>query len=347
MVAGQLIESVTGQTWEQFMAEQVLRPAGMLHATADAPAHFADANRAQPHARMDGGFRGVGKQELLDERDELGRTAAPAGGLAISANDFARWLSIQLHAGELPGHAGRLFSAAAHAQMWTPVVLQPIEPRPDALKLTQPNFYTYALGWDVMDYRGAKVVWHSGAVFGFLTAVMLIPERHIGFSIQINSEDGQIIRGLMYELLDHYLGLPRTDWVERYQAEKQRRVGEALTALKAPTAQPAAVGPSLPLERYTGTFADPWYGNIEVTQVGGKLAIDFKSTPRMSGTLEHWQYDTFVTHLADKSIEPAYVTFGLGADGGIERVTMKAVSPLADFSYDYQDLLFAPVAKAP
>ena len=107
------------------------------------------------------------------------------------------------------------------------------------------------------------------------------------------------------------------------------------------------MGPSLPLERYAGTFADPWYGNIEVTQADGKLAIDFKSTPRMSGTLEHWQYDTFVTHLTDKSIEPAYVTFGLGAEGQIERVTMKAVSPLADFSYDYHDLLFVPVAKAP
>ncbi len=347
MVAGQLIEAVTGQTWEQFMAEQVLRPAGMLHSTADSPAHFAQVNRAQPHARMDGGFRGIGRQEMLDEHDELGRTAAPAGGMAVSANDFARWLLIQLHAGELPGHAGRLFSAAAHKQMWTPVVLQPIDPHPAPLQLTQPNFYTYALGWDVMDYRGAKVVWHSGAVFGFLTVVMLIPERNVAFSIQINSEDGQIIRGLMYELLDHYLQLPHTDWVARYQAEKQRRVDEALKALRVQTAQPAQVGPSLPLERYTGTFADPWYGNIEVTEAGGTLHIDFKSTPRMSGTLTHWQYDTFVTHLTDKNIEPAYVTFGLGAAGNIERVTMKAVSPLADFSYDYQDLLFVPVAKAP
>jgi CubicO group peptidase (beta-lactamase class C family) len=347
MVAGQLIESVTGKSWEKFMAEQVLEPAGMHHSTADAATHFAERNRAQPHARMDGGFRGVGTQELLDERDELGRTAAPAGGLAVSANDFARWLLIQLHDGELPGHAGRLFSAAAHEQMWTPVVLQPISPQPPALKLTQPNFYTYALGWDVMDYRGAKVIWHSGSVFGFLTVVMLIPDRQVGFSIQINSEDGEIIRGLMYELLDHYLGLPHTDWLARWQAEKQHKIGEALEALKAPAARPAQVGPSLPLERYVGTFADPWYGNIEVTQVGGKLAIDFKSTPRMSGALEHFQYDTFITHLTDKSIEPAYVTFGLGAQGNIERVTLKAVSPLADFSYDYQDLLFVPVAKAP
>ena len=69
-------------------------------------------------------------------------------------------------------------------------------------------FNTYALGWDVRDYRGAKIVWHGGAVFGFLTAVVLIPEKHVGFSIEINSEDGEIIIGLMFEMLDHYLGQP-------------------------------------------------------------------------------------------------------------------------------------------
>ncbi|WP_338014346.1 DUF3471 domain-containing protein [Sphingomonas cavernae] len=62
--------------------------------------------------------------------------------------------------------------------------------------------------------------------------------------------------------------------------------------------------------------------------------------------LEHWQYDSFVTRFEDKSVERAYVTFGLNADGKVERVTMKAVSPLADFSYDYQDLMFTPVGGA-
>ena len=344
MVAGQLIEAVTGETWEQFVAAHVLKPAGMLHSTADGEARFATPNRAQPHARMNGGLRGAGTQELLDEHDELGRTAAPAGGLAVSANDMSRWLMIQLHAGELPGHAGRLFSEAAHRQMWQPVVLQPVGALPESLRATQPMFSTYALGWDVTDYRGEKLVWHGGAVFGFLTAVVLLPDKHVGFSIEINSEDGELIRGLMYELLDHYLGLPYTDWVTRYRAEKQRRVTEALNALKSATAQPAAVGPSLPLAHYVGTFTDPWYGNIEVGLAGDKLRIDFKSTPRMAGALEHWQYDTFVTRFDDKSIEPAYVTFGLDADGKVNVVTMKAVSPIADFSYDYQDLRFTPTS---
>jgi hypothetical protein len=109
---------------------------------------------------------------------------------------MARWLLIQLDAGRIPAGNARLFSEAAHVQMWQPVVIQPIREHPPALKATQPNFSSYALGWDVEDYRGTKIIWHSGAVFGFLTAVVLLPDKHVGFSIQINSEDGEIIRGL-------------------------------------------------------------------------------------------------------------------------------------------------------
>src|SRR4029077_3601424 len=112
------------------------------------------------------------------------------------------------------------------------VVLQPVPQLPEALKAAQPMFSTYALGWDVTDYRGAKLIWHGGAVFGFLTAVVLLPDKNVGFSIQINSEDGELIRGLMNELLDHYLGLPKTDWVSKFQQFKQQRVSGALKALK-------------------------------------------------------------------------------------------------------------------
>ena len=40
------------------------------------------------------------------------------------------------------------------------------------------------------------------------------------------------------------------------------------------------------------------------------------------------------------------VTFALNKDGKVERVTMKPVSPMADFSWDYQDLSFTPVKGA-
>ena len=343
MVAGQLIEAVTGQTWEVYVREHVLLPAGMTRSTSDSDRRFATANRAYPHARP-GRVRGTGPLQVLDERDELGRAGAPAGGLAISASDMTKWLALQLAHGKLPG-GGQLFSEAAHAAMWKPEVLQPIGPLPEALKLAEPMFQAYALGWGIRDYRGTKIVSHGGAVLGFQSVVTLIPSKNVGFAIELNSEDGEIALGLMYELLDHYLGFTRNDWPEKYSAFKQERLAGALKVLDSPAAKPAKVGPSLPPARYAGVYTDPWYGNIEVGVSKGSLAIDFKSTPRMGGGLEHWQYDTFITRFDDKTIEPAYVTFALDADGKIERVTLKPVSPLADFSYDYQDLLFTPARK--
>ncbi len=343
MVAGRVIEVVSGQTWEDYVREHVLVPGGMTASTSDNDRRFETPNRAHPHARASGRVRGMGPLQMLDERDELGRAAAPAGGLAISANDMTKWLALQLAKGELPGEA-RLFSEAAHAEMWKPVVLQPISSPPPPLKLTEPMFQAYALGWGVRDYRGTKIVTHGGAVLGFQYVVTLIPDRNVGFAMGINSEDGEILLGLMYELLDHYLGLPPNEWPEKYIAYKQERLAGAVKALDATMAKPAKVGPSLPLDRYAGTYTDAWYGNIEVAMRGKSLAIDFKSTPRMGGALEHWQYDTFITRFDDKTIEPAYVTFGMDAEGRIDRVTMKPVSPLADFSYDYADLLFKPAA---
>jgi CubicO group peptidase (beta-lactamase class C family) len=304
MVAGQLIEAVSGQTWEDYVREHVFAPAGMVTATTDGR-RFDFANRAQPHARMNGGLRGAGDQEILDERDELASSAAPAGGLAISANDMAKWLKLQLAHGALPG-GQRLFSEAQHEAMWRPETIQPIDPVPPGMEVTKPTFSAYGLGWEIQDYRGTPIVWHGGAVFGFKTVVVLIPDRNVGFAIELNSEDGELPRGLMYELLDHYLGLKPEPWTERYIAYKTQLVAGALKSLGGVQAKPAGVG-----------------------------------------KLEHWQYDSFVTRFDDKTLEPAYVTFGLNADGGVERVTLKPVSPIADFSWDYQDLLFTPKPARP
>jgi len=207
-------------------------------------------------------------------------------------------------------------------------------------------FDTYALGWDVQDYRGARLIWHGGAVFGSLAAVALLPDRNVGIYIAINSEEGQMVRGLMYELLDHYLGLPRDTWPEKLNSFRQQRSTAAVAALQAPAAQPAHIGPSLPLARYAGSYNDPWYGTIIVREANGQLNVAFPHAPGLSAVLEHYQYDSFRTRFSDSSVEPAYVTFSLGAQGNVDRITMRAVSPIADFSYDYQDLLFTPVAAA-
>jgi hypothetical protein len=122
-------------------------------------------------------------------------------------------------------------------------------------------------------------------------------------------------------------------------------LNEAEKVVNAQTTKPAGVGPSLPLDRYAGNFADPWYGTIEVRHSGKGLTIDFPHSTGMDGPLTHYQYDTFRTNPTVRWVEPAYVTFSLDADGKVERVTMKPVSPAADFSFDFQDLLFSPVSN--
>lgn len=345
MVAGQLIEEVSGKTWEQFMTQEVLERGGMKSATATYEARWATRDRAFPHARIGGVVRGDGPNSVLDEREELGRAAMPAGGLALSANDLAQWLKIQLGHGALPG-GGRLFSAAQAAEMWKGVTLQPITPLPGGLAPLTPKFSSYALGWEVEEYRGARIISHGGGVFGSITHILLLPDQEVGIAVVVNSEEVALLRGVAHLLVDHYLGVPDQDWPARFGAFMTQRIEGGKAALASFKAAPAKVGPSLSLERYAGTYRDPWYGDVAVTSGADGLRIDFKTTPRMAGKLVHWQYDTFVTRFDDKAIEPAYVTFALDADGKVSRVSMKAESPIADFSYDYHDLDLRPVAEA-
>ena len=76
----------------------------------------------------------------------------------------------------------------------------------------------------------------------------------------------------------------------------------------------------------------------------GALTIKFDKTPSLSGTLEHWQHDTFVARWTDRELRAdAFVTFALNPDGTIDSAKMEAVSPETDFSFDFQDLLLRPV----
>jgi CubicO group peptidase (beta-lactamase class C family) len=342
IVAGAVIEAVSGQSYEDYMRDHVFKPGGFRDATAEIGKQLSVPDRAYPHGRVGGPVRGTGPQKLLDERDRLGQAGAPAGLIAASANDLARWLQIQLAAGALPEGKGRLFSEAAAKEMWAPVTPMPIVPWPAPIDGITPNYSAYALGWDVQDYKGAKLVWHAGGLFGFTTLVVMIPEKKVGFAIALNSEETEPRMGLMYELIDHYLGLPAQDWPTRFGTFRRARIAGAEAAVKQQAAAPAKIGPSLPVARYAGRYVDPWYGTLAVGQDAKGLTVDFTTTPKMTGRLAHYQYDTFKATFDDPSIEPAYLTFGLDAAGKVERITAKPVSPIADFSFDYQDLLFTP-----
>jgi CubicO group peptidase (beta-lactamase class C family) len=345
MAAGQLIEEVSGETWEQYVHNHVFAPLGMNHSTDTDAEYHANPDHARPHSRSGGAIHGLGTQTPLDDNATIAQNAAPAGGLAISANDMSQWLLTQLGHGKIPAGDKRLFSEEQSTQMWTGVVPTPIRQFPAEFAVTNPNFNLYALGWDISDYRGAKVVGHDGAVLGSQATIALVPGKNIGIFIAANSEDGEIILGLRDELLDFYLGYPSSQWPEKFHSWKLSRLNAAAKQVQAAEAKPAAVGPSLPLDRYVGDYSDPWYGTIKVRQAGKALTVDFPQSSGMEGPLTPYPYDTFKTHPKLDWVEPAYMTFSIDENGKVGRVMMKPVSPTADFSWDYQDLLFTPVTK--
>jgi hypothetical protein len=201
------------------------------------------------------------------------------------------------------------------------------------------------LGWDLRDYRGRKVVSHGGGLTGMVTRVMMVPSEKLGVVVLTNQEEGGAMQAIAYRILDHYLGIPPSDWISAYQDSRARTMTRAAEAeRKLESGRARASKPSLELAGYAGEYRDPWYGKAAVSLEDGRLVLRMTRTPAMTADLEHWQHDIFKAVFRDKTIPDAFVAFTLGLKGSVENMRMQAVSELADFSFDYHDLLFRPLA---
>jgi hypothetical protein len=142
------------------------------------------------------------------------------------------------------------------------------------------------------------------------------------------------------------------DYLAIYRTLDQRgRASVAAAEKTATSARDTTSRPSLPLATYAGTYTDPWYGDVTITEErsGGspKLVMRFTKTPSLVGDLVHWQHDTFLVRWHDRTLRAdAYVTFALTPDGKIDQAKMVPASPSVDFSFDFQDLVLKPGAKA-
>ena len=339
VAAGQIIPAVTGKSWEDYIRETILLPLGMNTTNLSNAAFKPGDDYAFPHSKVDGKLQVIDFVSLDN--------AAPAGSINSSAAEMAKWITLQLARGKFPDSDKRLFSEARSREMWSAQTILPAGERPGPLAPLSSKFADYALGWGLRDYHGRKLVGHTGGVAGFVSRVMLVPEEDLGVVILTNAESGGAFDSILFHILDHYLALPQTDWIAAFKAadEKQQREAKEITK-KQSGGRAADSKPSLSLEKYAGVYTDPWYGPVTIRNENGKLIFTMDHTPKAVADLQHWQYDTFKAHWRDRTIEDAFVTFALRPDGAIDHFTMVAVSPLADFSFDYHDLYFTPQGTA-
>jgi CubicO group peptidase (beta-lactamase class C family) len=337
IVAGEVVAAAAGKSWDAFVQDRLLAPLQMADSVASPSALAKSANTAAPHAKVEGTLRVVAP-------DDSGNIAA-AGGILSSARDMARWVSALL-AAKAGGVAAGPLTPRLVQELWSAHTILPIPELPDALAALAPRFSSYGLGFGLRDYHGRKLVTHTGGLSGMVSRVALVPEEGLGVVVLTNQESSGGRDAVAYRLLDAYLGLPATDWVPRFK-EAARLEEERARAAEAAHRAARATGsrPSLPLARYAGRYRDAWYGEASIQAEGDRLVLRFSRSPSLTGDLEHWHYDTFVSRWRDRTVPDAFVTFALRPDGAVAEFKMAAFSPAADFSYDYQDLLFTPVPE--
>lgn len=333
IAAGLVIEAVTAKRWEDVIRERIFAPLGMTEANTSVTTPVQ--NVAQPHGLVDG-------RMVLVPRDSVDNTA-PAGGINANVTDLARWMIAQLDSGRAGDR--RLWTQPRAREMWTGVTITPIGMPTGALAPLRANFAEYALGWGVRDYNGYKVANHTGGLSGMISRTMLVPDLKLGIVVLTNAES-PLMDAIAFRILDSYVGAPEHDWIAAFGASSAGAQAEADSVMKAADAARARNSkPSLPLAQYVGRYVDAMYGEATIAQEGDRLVLRFSRSPAFVGDLEHWQYDTFVARWRTRNLADAFVTFSLNPNGSIERFRMAAVSPLADFSFDYQDVTFRPTQR--
>ncbi len=337
-VAQLVVEEAAGMTFKDFLQQRVFTPLGMAETRYNADDLRPGDNAATGHAKFD--FKTLRPVGTLTWRNASG-----AGGLYSSVHDMAKWMQVQLAGGSMSG-GGQLFPEKRQREMWTMLTPIPVA-RPAVPELARgvPNFLGYGQGWMLSDYRGERLVWHTGGWPGMVSRLTLVPDRGIGIIVLTNQEAGAAFNAVTYSALDLLLGEDAHDWVDAY-AKAVAKAGANADAdwQKHLAARDARSKPSLPLARYAGNYRDPWYGDVVISAAGNALSMQFARTRELAGRMEHWQHDTFIVRWNDRSLNAdAFVSFALDPDGRIREVRMEPVSPLTDFSFDFQDLRLAPV----
>lgn len=314
LLAGLVVQGASGMPWAEFVRTRILQPLGMDETLTGFAGLDARGNVAAPHLEVRDTVRPIPYRDF----DNIG----PAGSMNSSVHDMAKWMRAQLAGGVRPD-GERLVSEIQHREMQSPQFIIPQSQFYPAARLARPNFTAYGLGWFMQDYRGRKVVMHTGSIDGMSALLALVPEERLGFVIYLNLDHAELRHALMYRVLDAYLGGPPRDWstevraVYAPMAEQQRAREREMEAKRVPGTRP-----SLDLAGYAGTFADPdsLHPGLTVRVEGERLVAAMGAG--ITGELEHWHHDVFRVRWADLSVGEDFLVYTIDPQGRAQWVRL-------------------------
>ncbi|HEY0302666.1 MAG TPA: serine hydrolase domain-containing protein, partial [Rhizomicrobium sp.] len=162
-LAGYIVQRVSGEPFDDYVARHIFGPLGMRHAT------FAQPLPKNLLKDMSKGYEVASGPATAFEMVSMG----PAGGLSASGNDIARFMIAHLDGGAY-GNA-RILSPEMTARMH------------DTALQTFPHLLPMAYGFYRSDRNGWTIIAHGGDTGAFHSNLALLPKAGVGIFLSVNS----------------------------------------------------------------------------------------------------------------------------------------------------------------
>ncbi len=205
-LAGYIVQRVSGERFEDYVAGHIFQPLGMTHSTFAQP--------PPPSFDLASGYQRASGPPLPFEY--FGD--APAGGLSSTADDMARFMIAHLENGG--SGSSRILQPATAALMHRPA-FQPVPPLP-----------AMSLGFYDEDRNGHWIIGHYGDTIGFHAGLHLLPNDGVGLFLAMNSwgvnnASITVRAAFLRALLDRYYPAPtlREPTLASAARDGQRLVG--------------------------------------------------------------------------------------------------------------------------
>jgi hypothetical protein len=265
-----------------------------------------------------------------------------AGGIYSNVTDLSKWVIMQMNDGKYDD-GKQLFSEAIHRQMWSPQTILP-------MGINTPynsHFAAYGLGWGITDVKGYKEMSHTGGLAGMVTKITVIPELKLGIIVLTNQESGAAFSAVTNQIKDSYLGITGRDWVKTFSDQvKASRGGASNITAKVwkQVEEQQQAGVKVDEKLFSGTYHDNWLGDVTISAKDGKMWFVSKRALKLAGEILPYKGNTLVVKWNIRSMDAdAFAMFATDENGNPTGIKMKPISPLTDFSFDFQDLDFHKV----
>jgi len=296
----------TGLSWEDASEQLLYEPAGMTSTSSRFDDYINAANRAVPHTPRDDGTWAT---DFVQEPD----SESPAGGVSSTVHDLARFVRLQIGAGELDGE--QIVDSDALTATHMPHIVSGWPETPTA-KTPQ-----YGLGWNVGVDNEGNVTWnHSGAFsLGAATVVSIVPQQKLGVIVLSNALPIGVVETVSAEFLDYAVAGEQTrDWWKIYR--------EAFEHVLAPVpdfdiTKPAAT-PARAASAYVGSYANAYLGDVVVKETPSGLVM-VMGPAQVEFELTHLDGDTYwFIPPGEFGVAPEKAVFDVGTGSNATALTL-------------------------